>query len=46
MEPEVGAIYDGTVVKITDFGAFVQIVARHRRTGAYLASWPTIGLAR
>jgi polyribonucleotide nucleotidyltransferase len=25
MEPEVGAIYDGTVVKITDFGAFVQI---------------------
>ena len=26
MEPEVGAIYDGTVVKITDFGAFVQIL--------------------
>ncbi len=25
-EPEVGAIYDGTVVKITDFGAFVQIL--------------------
>jgi polyribonucleotide nucleotidyltransferase len=25
-EPEVGAIYDGTVVKITDFGAFVQIM--------------------
>jgi len=25
MEPEVGSIYDGTVVKITDFGAFVQI---------------------
>jgi polyribonucleotide nucleotidyltransferase len=24
-EPEVGAIYEGTVVKITDFGAFVQI---------------------
>ncbi len=24
-EPEVGAIYDGTVVKIMDFGAFVQI---------------------
>jgi len=26
MEPEIGAIYDGTVVKITDFGAFVQIL--------------------
>jgi polyribonucleotide nucleotidyltransferase len=26
MDPEVGAIYDGTVVKITDFGAFVQIM--------------------
>lgn len=25
-EPEVGCIYDGTVVKITDFGAFVQIL--------------------
>ncbi len=25
-EPEVGHIYDGTVVKITDFGAFVQIM--------------------
>ncbi|MCP4688471.1 MAG: S1 RNA-binding domain-containing protein, partial [Desulfobacterales bacterium] len=25
-EPEVGAIYDGKVVKITDFGAFVQIM--------------------
>jgi polyribonucleotide nucleotidyltransferase len=25
-EPEVGAIYDGKVVKITDFGAFVQIL--------------------
>jgi polyribonucleotide nucleotidyltransferase len=24
-DPEIGAIYDGTVVKITDFGAFVQI---------------------
>jgi polyribonucleotide nucleotidyltransferase len=24
-EPEVGEIYDGTVVKITDFGAFVEI---------------------
>ena len=24
-EPEVGAVYDGTVVKIMDFGAFVQI---------------------
>ncbi|BBO69149.1 polyribonucleotide nucleotidyltransferase [Desulfosarcina alkanivorans] len=26
MEPEVGAIYEGRVVKTTDFGAFVQIV--------------------
>jgi polyribonucleotide nucleotidyltransferase len=26
MEPEVGAVYEGTVVKITDFGAFVQIL--------------------
>ena len=25
MDPEIGAIYEGTVVKITDFGAFVQI---------------------
>ena len=25
-EPEVGAVYDGTVVRITDFGAFVQIL--------------------
>lgn len=25
-EPEVGAIYEGTVVKVTDFGAFVQIL--------------------
>jgi polyribonucleotide nucleotidyltransferase len=25
-EPEIGAIYDGTVVRITDFGAFVQIL--------------------
>jgi polyribonucleotide nucleotidyltransferase len=25
-EPEVGGIYEGTVVKITDFGAFVQIL--------------------
>jgi polyribonucleotide nucleotidyltransferase len=25
-EPEVGAVYEGTVVKITDFGAFVQIL--------------------
>ncbi|MBW1865869.1 MAG: S1 RNA-binding domain-containing protein, partial [Deltaproteobacteria bacterium] len=25
-EAEVGAIYEGTVVKITDFGAFVQIL--------------------
>jgi polyribonucleotide nucleotidyltransferase len=25
-EPEIGAIYEGTVVKITDFGAFVQIM--------------------
>ena len=26
MEPEVGRIYEGTVVKIMDFGAFVQIL--------------------
>ncbi|MFW6333096.1 MAG: S1 RNA-binding domain-containing protein, partial [Thermodesulfobacteriota bacterium] len=25
-EPEVGEIYEGTVVKTTDFGAFVQIL--------------------
>jgi polyribonucleotide nucleotidyltransferase len=25
-EPEVGAIYEGTVVRITDFGAFVEIM--------------------
>lgn len=26
MEPEVGKIYDGTVVKVMDYGAFVQIM--------------------
>jgi len=26
MEPEIGVIYEGTVVKIMDFGAFVQIM--------------------
>ena len=26
MEPEVGQVYDGTVVRIMDFGAFVQIL--------------------
>jgi len=26
MEPEIGAVYEGTVVKIMDFGAFVQIM--------------------
>jgi polyribonucleotide nucleotidyltransferase len=26
MEPEVGMIYEGTVVKVMDFGAFVQIL--------------------
>jgi polyribonucleotide nucleotidyltransferase len=26
VEPEVGKIYEGTVVKIMDFGAFVQIM--------------------
>jgi polyribonucleotide nucleotidyltransferase len=26
MEPEVGKVYDGTVVRIMDFGAFVQIM--------------------
>ena len=25
-EPEIGQVYDGTVVKIVDFGAFVQII--------------------
>lgn len=25
-EPEIGQVYEGTVVKITDFGAFVQIL--------------------
>ena len=28
MEPEVGQVYDGTVVKIMDFGAFVEIMPR------------------
>ena len=26
LEPEIGAIYEGTVVKVMDFGAFVQIL--------------------
>ena len=25
-EPEVGKVYDGTVVKIVDFGAFINIL--------------------
>ena len=36
MEPEEGAIYEGKVVKTTDFGAFVQICPGHRRPGAHL----------
>ena len=35
MEPEVGAIYEGKVVKTTDFGAFVQIVPGTGRPGAH-----------
>ena len=27
-EPEVGAIYDGTVVKVVEFGAFVNIMPK------------------
>ena len=29
-DPEVGAIFDGEVVRITDFGAFVSILGGHR----------------
>ncbi|MFC1886255.1 polyribonucleotide nucleotidyltransferase [Thermodesulfobacteriota bacterium] len=29
MDPEIGAVYEGTVVKIMDFGAFVQILPGH-----------------
>jgi polyribonucleotide nucleotidyltransferase len=29
MDPEVGSVYEGTVVKIMDFGAFVQILPGH-----------------
>jgi polyribonucleotide nucleotidyltransferase len=29
MEPEVGSVYEGTVVKVMDFGAFVQILPGH-----------------
>jgi len=25
-EPEIGQVYEGTVVKVVDFGAFVQII--------------------
>jgi polyribonucleotide nucleotidyltransferase len=35
-EPEVGHIYDGTVVKVMDFGAFVSSLAR--RTGWVLSA--------
>ncbi|MFW6284519.1 MAG: S1 RNA-binding domain-containing protein, partial [Desulfosalsimonas sp.] len=27
-EPEIGQVYEGTVVRVTDFGAFVQIKAK------------------
>jgi len=34
-EPEVGTIYEGKVVSIKDFGAFINIMPRHRRYGPY-----------
>ena len=35
-EPEVGAIYKGTVQRIADFGAFVEILPGHRRPAPHL----------
>ena len=35
-EPEVGVVYDGKVVKIMDFGAFVNFLGLPRRPGPHL----------
>ena len=39
-EPEVGATYKGTVKRITDFGAFVEILPGHRRPAPHLGDGP------
>jgi len=36
-DAEVGKLYMGKVRKIMDFGAFVEIIPRHRRSAPYLA---------
>jgi polyribonucleotide nucleotidyltransferase len=37
-EPEVGVIYEGTVVKVADFGAFVNFFGAQGRPGPHLAA--------
>ena len=45
-EVEIGKIYLGTVRKIMDFGAFVEVLARHGRARAYLAAGASPGESR
>ncbi len=35
---QIGEIYEGTVVKLADFGAFVSILAGQTRLGAYFTN--------
>jgi len=44
-EPEVGTIYEGTVVKVMDFGAFVNFLAP-RTASCISASWRRAGCRR
>jgi polyribonucleotide nucleotidyltransferase len=39
-DPEIGAVFEGTVVRTTDFGAFVQINQRPR-DWSISPNWPT-----
>ena len=45
-EPEVGEQFDGEVVGIKDFGAFVKLHAGQGRPAAHLAAWPTAAWPR
>ena len=37
-DPEIGIVYDGTVVKTTDFGAFRELLRREGRARSHLAA--------
>ena len=46
MKPEVGAIYQGTVVKTADFGAFVNFFGAKRRPGSHFSAGRSPALPR